>query len=151
MSETELPGPQVQFNKYGFADIELTDVSYLALFVWNKPVLTFYRERKPMPEKEPFAVVQAKKLSVTMSEKKPLEGSIENFFPLMGNLDYVSFKGGESDKFVVCWFDDTVDDFFQGSRRLGGVTFPAKISFVTDERGKRTYNATFVANYGKLE
>ncbi len=120
------------------------------LFVWNKPVLTLYRERRP-PEREPFAVVQAKKLTVLSSEKKTLEGSVEDFFVLMGNFDYVSFKGGEADQYVVCWFDDKVDDFIQAARRIGGVTFPPGMSSKVDERGKRTYNTTFKAEYGKLE
>ena len=58
-------------------------------FVWNKPVLTFYRERIP-PEKEPFAVVKAVKLGVTKSEKGGYWGTLHAFFPLMGNLDCVS-------------------------------------------------------------
>jgi hypothetical protein len=123
----------------------------LAQFVWNKPVLTIYRERKPLPEREPFAVVQAKKLTVTTSEKKTLEGNFDDFFALMGNLDYISFKGGETDRYVVCWFDDKEDDFISASRSLSGVTFPPGISFSVDERGKRTYNTTFKAEYGKLK
>jgi hypothetical protein len=126
-------------------------VIYLALLVWNKPVLTLYRDRRPQPEREPLAVVQAKKLTVTTSEKKTLEGSVEDFFALMGNLDYISFKGGEIDRYVVCWFDDKGDDFIQAARRLSGVTFPPGMSFKVDERGKRTYNTTFKAEYGKLE
>ena len=120
-------------------------------FVWNKPVLTFYRERKPMPEREPFAVVQAKRLVVNTSEKKTLEGNVEGFFQLMGNLDYVSFKGGEGDRYVVCWFDDKEDDFVRAARRLTGVTFPPGMQFKVDERGKRTYDTAFEAEYGKLE
>jgi hypothetical protein len=123
----------------------------LALLVWNKPVLTLYRDRRPQPEREPLAVVQAKKLTVTTSEKKTLEGNVEDFFALMGNLDYITFKGGEIDRYVVCWFDDKEDDFIQAARRLSGVTFPPGMSFKVDERGKRTYNTTFKAEYGKLE
>ena len=123
----------------------------LALLVWNKPVLTLYRDRRPQPEREPLAVVQAKKLTVITSEKKTLEGNMEDFFALMGNLDYVSFKGGEIDRYIVCWFDDKEDDFIQAARRLSGVTFPPGMSFKVDERGKRTYNTTFKAEYGKLE
>jgi hypothetical protein len=126
-------------------------VIYLALLVWNKPVLTLYRDRRPQPEREPLAVVQAKKLTVTTSGKKTLEGNVENFFALMGNLDYISFKGGEIDRYVVCWFDDKEDDFIQAARRLSGVTFPPGMSFKVDERGKRTYTSTFKAEYGKLE
>ena len=123
----------------------------MALLFWNKPVLTLYRDRRPLPEREPLAVVQAKKLTVVTSEKKTLEGNVEDFFALMGNLDYISFKGGEIDRYVVCWFDDKEDDFIQAARRLGGVTFPPGMSFKVDERGKRTYNTSFKAEYGKLE
>jgi hypothetical protein len=126
-------------------------VIYLALLVWNKPVLTLYRDRRPQPEREPFAVVQAKKLAVTTSENKTLEGNVEDVFALMGNLDYISFKGGEADRYVVCWFDDKEDDFVQAARRLTGVTFPPGMSFKVDERGKRIYNTTFKAENGKLE
>jgi hypothetical protein len=126
-------------------------VLHLALLVWNKPVLTFYRDRRPQPEREPFAVVQTKRLAVTTSEKKTLEGNVDDFFALMGNLDYITFKGGEIDRYVICWFDHEVDDFFTGARRLSGVTFPLGMSFKVDERGKRTYNTTFKAEYGKLE
>jgi hypothetical protein len=122
----------------------------LVLFDWNKPVLTIYRERTP-PERDPLAVVQAKKLNVTTSEKKSLEGNIENFFVLMGNFDYVSFKGGEVDRYVLCWFDDKEDDFIKAARRLGGVKFPQGMPFKIDERRKRTYNTSFTADYGKLE
>jgi hypothetical protein len=129
----------------------LAGVIYLGQFVWNKPVLTLYRDRRQQPEREPFAVVQAKKLTVTTTEKKTVDGHIEDFFALMGNLVYVSFKGGESDRYIMCWFDDKVDDFYQAGRRLVGVTFPPNMSFTVDERGKRTYNTTFKAEYGKLE
>jgi len=33
-------------------------------FVWEKPVLTFYRERFGKPEREAFVVVQARRLTV---------------------------------------------------------------------------------------
>ena len=123
----------------------------MVLLVWNKPVLTFYRDRRPQPEREPFAVVQTKRLAVTTSEKKTLEGNLDDFFALMGNLDYITFKGGEIDRYVVCWFDDKEDDFIQAARRLEGVTFPPGMPFKVDESGKKTYNTSFKAEYGKLE
>jgi len=122
----------------------------LANLVWNKPVLTLYRERRP-PEREPLAVIQATKLTVNSSEKRTLDGNIEDFFVLMGNFDYVSFKGGEADRYVICWFDEKVDNFIQAARRIGGVTFPPGMSFKADENGKRTYNTAFTAEFGKLE
>ena len=123
----------------------------MTLLVWNKPVLTLYRDRRPQPERTPLAVVQAKKLSIITSEKKTVEGNVEDFFALMGNLDYISFKGGEIDRYIMCWFDDKEDDFNQAARRLGGVTFPPGMPFQVDERGKKTYKTNFKAEYGKLE
>jgi hypothetical protein len=119
-------------------------------FVWNKPVLTFYRERIPR-EKEPFAVVKALKLEVTKSEREGYLGKINSFFPLMGNLDCLSSVEGKQDYYVICWFDDKVEDLNKSFRRLAGVTFPSEVTYVIDERGKRTYNARFTAKIGKLE
>jgi hypothetical protein len=118
--------------------------------IWNKPVLTLYKQRSP-PEKEPFAVVKALKLGVSKSEKGGYRGAIVAFFPLMGNLDCVSSVEGKSDTYVICWFDDKEEDLNKSLRRLAGVTFPSGIPYVVDERGKRTYDASFVAKAGKLE
>ena len=137
-------------NKYDLADIHQQAID-LTLLVWNKPVLTLYRDRRPQPEREPLAVIQAKKLTVITSEKKTLEGNMEEFFALMGNLDYVSFKGGEIDRYVVCWFDNKEDDFIQAARRLSGVTFPPGMAFKIDERGKKTYNPHFQGRIWKAQ
>ena len=118
-------------------------------YVWNKPVLTFYRERIPR-EKEPFAVVKALKLVVKKSEKGDCWGTITSFFTLMGNLDCISSVEGKNDIYVICWFDDTVESLSESYRRLAGVTFPSEVNYVVDERGKRTYNARFKAKAGKL-
>jgi hypothetical protein len=123
----------------------------LALFVWDKLVLTLYRDRKQQPEREPFAVVKARKLTITKSESNEIEGNLQDFFALMGNLDYISSKEGESDRYIACWFDDRDNDFERAGRRLIGVTFPTGTRFAVDEREKRTYNANFKAEYGKLE
>jgi hypothetical protein len=119
-------------------------------YVWKKPVLTFYRQRSP-PEKEPFAVVKALEFGVSKSEKGGYWGAIVAFFPLMGNLDCVSSVEGKSDTYVLCWFDDAEEDLNNSLRRLAGVTFPSVIPYVVDERGKRTYDASFDARNGKLE
>ena len=124
---------------------------YLVLHIWLKPVITVYRDRRPQPERTPLAVIQAKKLTVTPSEKKTLEGTIEYFFPLMGNIDYITFKGGKIDRYILCWFDDKEDDFRQAARRLGGVTFLPGMAFEVDQQGKRIYNASFKAEYGKVQ
>jgi hypothetical protein len=119
-------------------------------FVWKKPVLTFYRERIPR-EKEPFAVAKALKLIVSRSKKGGYWGTINSFFPLMGNLDCLSSVEGKNDHYVICWFDDNVESLNESFRRLDGVTFPSEVAYVVDERGKRTYNARFKARLGKLE
>lgn len=123
----------------------------LAVFVWDKPVLTLYRDRKQQPEREPFAVVKARKLTITQSESNGIDGTLQDFFALMGNLDYISSKEGESDRYIACWFDDKEDDFDQAGRRLIGLTFPTGARYFVDEREKRTYNTNFKAEHGKLE
>lgn len=68
-------------------------------------------------------------------------------FCLMGDVDQVQSKN----KYVICWFDDAVDDFYEAFRRLSGVTFPSGVSCSMDKRNKRTYNAVFQAKHGKLK
>jgi len=120
--------------------------------VWEKPVITFYKERFGKPERKAFAVVKARRLVISRKDKETkFHGNIEDFFPLMGEIDYLSTKEGKADRYVLCWFDDSEDDFGRAFRRLTGATFPEGIKFVTDEKGKRTYNASFEAEHGKLE
>lgn len=119
--------------------------------VWEKPVIVFYKERLEKPETKAFAVIKARKLLISkVEEGSKFKGSVEDFFPFMGDIDYISSTEGISDKYVLCWLDDKEDDFNKAWRRLTGVTFPSGITFVTDEKGKRTYNANFKAKHGKL-
>jgi hypothetical protein len=118
--------------------------------VWNKPVLTLFRERVPI-EKEPFAVVKTNKLGVSKSEKGGYWGNIHAFFILMGSLDYISSAEGQGDSYVLCWFDDGEEDLNKAYRRLTGVIFPSGVPHVVDDKGKRTYDASFKAQHGKLE
>jgi len=121
-------------------------------FVWEKPVIVFYKERLKKPERKAFAVVKARKLVISrVKEDNKFEGRIDDFFPFMGDIEYISSVEGISDRYVLCWLDDREDDFSKAWRRFTGVTFPAGISFVTNEKGKRTYNANFKAERGKLE
>ena len=115
-------------------------------FVWNKPVLSLYKENNEQPETEAFAVVKAKKLIVSESEKGGFNCKIEDFFCLMGDVDQVQ----PANKYVVCWFDDSVDDFYAAFRRLSGVTFPTGVSYTVDKRNKRTYNSVLQAKHAKL-
>jgi hypothetical protein len=119
----------------------------LSEFVWNKPVLSLYRENNYQPEREAFAVIKVKKLAVSKSESGALKGNITDFFCLMGDVDQISCAS----KYVVCWFDDSIEDFYAGFRRLSGVTFPTGVSFTIDKRDKRTYNSLFEAKHAKLK
>jgi hypothetical protein len=121
-------------------------------FVWEKPVLTFYRERFGKPEREAFVAVKARRLVVSGKEEGAnFSCSLTDFFPIMGELDYVSTKEGKADRYVLCWFDDKIDDFGEAFRRLTGVTFPKGIQCTTDHKGKISCNADFEAKHGKLE
>jgi len=77
----------------------------LEFFTWDKPVLTVYRERQPTPEREPFAVIQTRRLTVSITGDVTIEGKMQDSFVLMGDIDYVSSEEGKNDKYVVCWFD----------------------------------------------
>ena len=121
-------------------------------FVWEKPVLTFYRERFGNPEKEAFVTVKARKFIVSSNKiDTNFSCALEDFFPIMGKLDYILSKEGKTDSYVLCWFDDTVNDFGKAFRRLTGVTFQKGIKCTTGEKGKTTCNALFEAKHGKLE
>jgi hypothetical protein len=121
--------------------------THLSEHVFVKPVLSLYRENNEQPETEPFVVVKAKKLTVKQLEKGGFEGSINDFFCLMGDVDKVQ----SANRYVVCWFDDQVDDFYEAFRRLSGVTFPTQITYTVDKRNKRTYNTDFQAKFAKLK
>jgi hypothetical protein len=121
-------------------------------FVWEKPVLVFYRERQDRPERKAFAVVKARKLVVSRGEEETaFRGEITDFFPLMGDIDYISTEEGSSGRYILCWFEDEEDDISKAWRRLISVTFPNGIAFVTDEENKRTYNANFRAIKAKIQ
>jgi hypothetical protein len=120
--------------------------------VWEKPVITFYRERLGKPEREAFLVVKARRLAVSKNEGDNSFGcTLDDFFPLMGDINCMSGEEGKADRYVLCWFDDRVDDFGEAFRRLTGVIFPEGISCAHDKRGKMSCNASFEAKHGKLE
>jgi hypothetical protein len=120
-------------------------------FSWKKPVICFFKERKVTPEKDPFAVVKAHELIVSQVQDGKLIGQIKDFFSLMGDVDYIATDEGASDNYVLCWFDDIEPDQTKDLRRLRGVTFPSKVSYTLTDSGKRTYNADFQAERGKLK
>ncbi len=120
------------------------------MYVLDKPVLTFYKERHDRPEREAFVVVKAHKLLISKLDDEGFSGKIVDFFPLMGSLDCISSVEGMHSKYVLCWFDDTVNDLSKAWRRLTGVVFSDQVPYVVDDKGKRTYNATFNAEHAKL-
>ena len=119
-------------------------------YTWEKPVIVLYKERTKAPETKPFAVVKARKLAIKKLESK-FTGSINDFFPLMGDIDYIATNEGKTDHYVLCWFEDKEEDFTKFWRQLTGATFPKGLKFTTDKRGKRTYNAQCQAKHAKLE
>jgi len=123
----------------------------LSEFIWKKPVLCFFKERDVNPEIDPFVVVKAKQVTISKSADGKIDGSIQDFFTLMGDADYLSTAEGLADKYIVCWFDDAEPDMTKDLRRLKGVTLTAKATYVLNEAGKRTYNAAFKAEHGKLK
>ncbi len=120
--------------------------------VWKKPVICLFRERKSDHwESDPFVVVKAK--AVTVTQKTPTEytGKIEDFFTLMGDVDYLNTPEGTADHYVMCWFDDTEPDMTKDLRRLRDVKFDGEVTFTTGNHHKRTYNGQFTASQAKLK
>lgn len=122
-------------------------------YTWKKPVIIFYKERIKDPEIKALAVVKARELTVTKTEEKENKyaGTIKDFFPIMGDIDYITSDQGKNDNYVLCWFEDKEEDFTKFWRQLTGATFPKGIRFTTDQRGKRTYNTECKAKHAKLE
>jgi hypothetical protein len=130
---------------YWFSGIVMSEL------FWNKPVLCIFKERDVNPEIDPFVVVKAKKLTLTKGDKPKYTGVITDFFTLMGDADYLATEEGATDHYVMCWFDDKEPDMTKDLRRLRGVAFKGKVTCEKSSKtGKRTYNATFNAEHGKL-
>ena len=125
-------------------------MTHVKLF-WNRPAIIFSRERSDEPERRAFLVVKARRFIVSRDEKKEeLNGVIKDFFPLMGDVEYLSSEKGMSDRYVLCWFDDEEENFDKSWRRVSGASFPSGISLYIDAMKKKTYNAIFKAEKGKL-
>ena len=117
-------------------------------YIWKKAVLTFYREKIPR-ENEPFAVVKSAKLTIQKSSENKLVGKIKDFF--VHGYPGTSIVEGITKKYVLCWFDDSLEDMKLSFRRITGVTFITPLSCVLDGKGKKTFSAKFEAIKGKLE
>jgi hypothetical protein len=124
----------------------------LSEHIWKKPVVCIFKERDVNPEVDPFVVVKAKKLTLVQGKDSKYTGSMEDFFTLMGDADYLSSTEGKADHYVMCWFDDTEPDMTKDLRRLRGVKFDGKVSCSENEQtGKRTYNGNFKADHAKIK
>lgn len=122
----------------------------LSEFVWKKPVVCIFKERDN-PEIDPFVVVKARKIALNRMDNGGVVGSLEDFFTLMGDADYLSSAEGTIDHYVMCWFDDLEPDMTKDLRRLRGVRLTGKVACALNEGGKRTYNASFKAEHAKLK
>jgi hypothetical protein len=118
----------------------------------DKPAIVFYRERIDKPEREAFAVIKARRLTLTgAAQGAGYDGIIKDFFPLMGSLDPIRSDTGRNDRYVLCWTDDAEEDQDKSWKRLTGVVFPEDIELSVNARGKKTYNTSFQADRGKIE
>jgi len=122
----------------------------LSELVWKKPVVCIFKERDD-PEIDPFVVVKARKIVLNRVDGGGVAGSLEDFFTLMGDADYLSSSEGAVDRYVMCWFDDTEPDMTRDLRRLRGVRLTGKVTCAFNDVGKRTYNASFKAEHAKLK
>jgi hypothetical protein len=122
----------------------------LSELTWKKPVVCIFKERgKSEWQSDPFVVVKAKQVTVSETASK-FSGKVEDFFTLMGDVDYLSTAEGKGDHYVMCWFDDSQPDM-KDLRRLRGVRFNGEVSCEFNEQThKRTYNAVFDADQAKL-
>ena len=125
----------------------------MSIMVWQKPVVSIFRERTSIDrESDPFVVVRARQVSLTEVEDHTFRGTVDDFFTLMGDVDYVSSAAGKGDHYVFCWFDDSEPDMTKDLRRLRGVRFEGEVSCVENEKThKRTYNAAFTATQAKIK
>ena len=67
----------------------------------------------------------------------------------MGDVNYISTDDGINDQYVLCWFDDNIDDFSKSFRKLIGVTLLSGPSYI-ESKGKRIYRLSFKAKYGLI-
>ena len=121
----------------------------MKVFEWKKPTISVYRERQDSPEKEPFVVLKAQRITLESMEGTGFTGTIDGFFKLMGDIAYISSPAGKKDQYVLCWFDDSIEDFDESFRKLTGVTFPDGIAPIRSE-DKELYKASLQAEQGKI-
>jgi hypothetical protein len=104
-----------------------------------------YREYQDQPTREAVAVIRARRLALIENENKDtLTGRIEDFFPLMGDLDNIQPDPESENLYVLCIYNEG-EKPFDHPDRITGVTFLEGLSFIRDQQGKRTYHSTFQA------
>ncbi|HSV49877.1 MAG TPA: hypothetical protein VLH35_06130 [Candidatus Acidoferrales bacterium] len=120
---------------------------------WKKPVICIFKERSADERQaDPFVVLKAKQLTLISAENFGFSGKLVEFFTLMGDADYLSTPEGKVDHYVLCWFDDTEPDMTKDLRRLRGVRFNGEVTHTEAQNThKRTYNAHFTAEQGKIK
>jgi len=111
----------------------------LSELVWKKPVVCIFKERDD-PEIDPFVVVKARKIVLNRVDGGGVAGSLEDFFTLMGDADYLSSSEGAVDRYVMCWFDDTEPDMTRDLRRLRGVRLTGKVTCAFNDVGQTEVN-----------
>lgn len=125
----------------------------MSTMVWQKPVICIFRERTSTDrESDPFVVVRARQVTLNEEGDHTFKGTVDDFFTLMGDVDYVSSAEGKADHYVFCWFDDSEPDMTKDLRRLRGVRFLGEVTCTEAEKThKRTYNASFSATQAKIK
>ena len=128
---------------YKGGDQETIDTHY----VWERPVIVIFHARQQSTDSEALAVVRARRLTVTQSEHAGTwAGRIEDFFSLMGDIDRIQSDTETEEPYILCIFNNAERAYDQPDR-ITGVTFPQRLSFIRDQRGKRTYHGHFVAQH----
>ena len=113
--------------------------------VWQRPVLTLYPFEKEAPVSSPQVVLKSRKFEISYDENdSPVSGRIEDFFPLMGDLDTINSVEGRKKSYILCWHEDDDPDFFHSQRKLVSIRFNKAFEVKTDDRGKRSYNCEFM-------
>ena len=116
---------------------------------WKKPTISVFKEKSDTQENEPFAILKAQKILLQVIENNNYNGEIIDFFVLMGDIDCINSDKGKRENYILCWFDDNIDDFSESLRKLTGVTFLSAPSY-TESKGKRWYRLSFEAKYGLI-
>ena len=113
--------------------------------IWNNIYFQLFKDDK----NKPLCVCRAKAIALDQSEteKENINGTIEDFFPLMGSiLDLISEPsyGGSKIDYIICWADDTIKDETKIWKKLVGVRFLESIDSIgTCE--KERYRGRFTA------